>query len=124
MKKTLLIDDLDRTSEGATTRRLVIGERTWLVDLTDENFAKLEKANERFTKVARETTPARDNGADPYAGLDIAAVRSWATDNGLEVEPRGRIAIDVVNAYKRAMAEADDEAAGVTEPNQGELAVA
>jgi hypothetical protein len=36
--------------------------------------------------------------------VDLAAVRVWAAENGIKVAPRGRVAGDVIERYKAAIA--------------------
>lgn len=53
-----------------------------------------------------ERTPKEDKPAD---GLHNPAVRKWAAANGFDVPARGRIAADVKEAYKAAVAPEDRE---------------
>lgn len=43
-----------------------------------------------------------DTGQSASNGVDTAAVRAWATANGLSVSPRGRIRDEVLQAYRDA----------------------
>jgi hypothetical protein len=102
MKQVSILDDLDQSAD-AVTRTFSIGSRVYEIDLVDANFDKLEKAVTRFVKAARDITPvSRRPNHDPYDGIDQAVVREWATANGHEVNPKGRVPLDLVYAYRRA----------------------
>jgi amphi-Trp domain-containing protein len=45
---------------------------------------------------------AAETGQAAFNGVDTAAVRAWATANGLTVSPRGRIKDEVIEAYRAA----------------------
>lgn len=41
---------------------------------------------------------------DVFAGIDPAAVRAWATEQGIDVAAKGRIPVAVVDRYRAAQA--------------------
>lgn len=41
----------------------------------------------------------------PVGGVDLAAVRAWAGDNGYQVSSRGRVSKSVMGAYESALRE-------------------
>lgn len=111
-KKTVTIDDLDG-SEGATTREFSFLGVDYEVDLTDANFAKFQKAVEKYTEFGRKVNKARRNikpGATrthttvgtTTGRADLDAVRQWARQNGYEVSDRGRIKGEVQEAFNQA----------------------
>jgi hypothetical protein len=105
-KRTLVTisDDLDGT-EGATEVSFGYGGVSYVIDLSEKNQAKLEKALAPYLQAARRAPGAsrqvRGAGAAP-AGLDLAAVRLWAAANDIVVAERGRVAKTVIDAYQAA----------------------
>lgn len=75
------------------------------IDLNDGHANELREALERFTDAGRkvtggrgskQTTSARKTG---QSGIDAKAVRQWATENGIQVNARGRIQAELVERY-------------------------
>ena len=106
-----LVDDLDGTEivEGQGGR-VEFGFRgvSYAVDLHASNMAKLEKALAPFIKAAtrvggratrrpKEPTNGIGNGRVP--GVQLAAIRQWATKNGYQVSSRGRNPAEVMKAF-------------------------
>ena len=100
---TELIDDIDG-SEATQTVRFALDGQELEVDLNDSNAERLRGILGEFTAVGRKAArPARTVKAPgPQAGLDLKAIRSWAVEQGLPVNPRGRIAQDVLDQYEAA----------------------
>ncbi|TLM73135.1 Lsr2 family protein [Pseudarthrobacter sp. NamB4] len=94
-----LIDDLDG-SEATETVRFALDGIEYEIDLADQKARELRSELERFVEAARRES-ARDAPTVrrlPPA-VDTKAVRAWAAENGVEVNPRGRIREDVVQTY-------------------------
>ena len=105
------IDDLDGTDASGTFDFSLEG-RTYQIDLSDENAAKLRDALAPYigaarkaggrgrARTARQTVvaekPARANREE------TAAIREWARENGHTVSDRGRIPKSVIEAYQSA----------------------
>lgn len=106
-KRTIvtITDDLDG-SEDAETVTFGYDGRTYEIDLSDENRAKLEQALQPFIDAARPVSgSSRAGNPTPQrrgVPLNLAAVRAWAADNGHEVNQRGRIPAAVIEAYEAA----------------------
>lgn len=106
---TQLIDDLDGTvlDEGNTIHFSLEG-RAYEIDLSDDNAAALRDALEPFISAGRAVgsagagarRPVRARGAG--STRDLAAVRAWAEQNGHQVNSRGRIPANVLEAYDAA----------------------
>lgn len=101
----LLIDDIDG-SEADETVTFALDGKTYEIDLTEKNAAKLRKALEGYRVAARrvgKATPAR-KGAAPAAasGTPSAEIREWALKEGIPVTSRGRIPADIREAYEKA----------------------
>ncbi|MCD1270059.1 Lsr2 family protein [Microbacterium sp. MEC084] len=105
-----LIDDIDGTplesGEGETLLFSLEG-KTYEIDLSPTNAAKLRDDLAPYVKAARRTgtstpsTPARRRGA---RSSDLDAIRTWARNAGHKVSDRGRIASHIVAAYEEANA--------------------
>jgi|SRR5579875_1024449 len=113
MAKTLVTtDDLDGSAEAETIRFSYNGT-SYTIDLAKKNKAAFEKALKPYIDVAQKSAgrrPAassasrRSRGGRRRSGasVDLAAVRTWARESGIEVSERGRIAQSVIDAYTEA----------------------
>jgi hypothetical protein len=106
-----LIDDLDG-SDASGTFDFSLEGRTYQIDLSDENAAKLRDVLAPYIGAARKAggrargrtarqavvaeKPARSNREE------TAALREWARENGHTVSDRGRIPKSVIEAYQSA----------------------
>lgn len=132
-KTTLIIDDIDGTPHAQEVQFSYAGT-AYTIDLADKNRAALEKALKPYIDSAsqvgngrphrsaatakkgsaktssrpskpsasKKPTRGRKSAAD---GVELAAVRAWAGENGYEVSPRGRVSKAVINAYESARSE-------------------
>jgi hypothetical protein len=109
------VDDIDG-SDASGTISFALDGRSYEIDLSDDNAAKLRDSLASFVAAARraggstgtrrgrsqrstsdtDEAPARSNREE------TAAVRAWARENGHEVSERGRIPKAVVQAYQSA----------------------
>ncbi len=101
----VLVDDL--SGEAAdTTVTFALDTTSYEIDLSSDNAGQLREALARYVKAARKVSSSAGRSAlaakPAYSGYDPAAVRAWATGNGIEVSPRGRIRADVVERYRAA----------------------
>ena len=108
------IDDLDG-SEAAGTVSFALDGRSYEIDLSDDNAARLRDSLASYVAAARRSgTSGRRGRTSPRAAADstasssrpsrevTAAIRTWARENGHEVSERGRIPNSVVQAYEAA----------------------
>ena len=107
---TVLTDDVDG-GEATETVGFALDGSAYEIDLNDKNASALRDALASFVAAARRangggpgrrrSTPA---AAQPRAAgaYDAKEVRAWAAANGVEVNARGRISVDVVERYKAA----------------------
>ena len=106
MAKTVSVvvtDDLDGTPDAETVAFSVEGQ-SYEIDLSAANLARLEGSLRPFMDAGRRTAqsrPARAARANG-AGIDRAAVRAWAAEQGLQVSERGRISAEVMSKYEAA----------------------
>lgn len=107
-KKTvvLLEDDIDG-SEASQTVSFALDGIQYEIDLNDGHANELREALDRFTNAGCKVTVGRGRkGASAHistqGGPDAKAVRKWASENGIQVNARGRIQADVVEQYEAA----------------------
>jgi hypothetical protein len=116
MAKTLITtDDLDGSAEAETIRFSYNGT-SYTIDLGKKNRAAFEKAMKPYIEVAQKasgrrpaaaasgTRRSRSGRRRSSSSVDLAAVRAWARESGIEVSERGRIAQSVIDAYQEANA--------------------
>jgi len=112
-----LVDDLTgQTAENISTVEFALDGRSYELDLTDENSAKLHDALGPYVNAARKIGGRRRSGTRPgravktssraanYNRETLKAIREWAKKNGHNVSDRGRLPADVVNAWQTAQA--------------------
>ena len=115
-----LVDDLDETEiDDGDAERVEFEFRgvTYQLDLKKANAAKLEKALAPFIKAAKKASAAADGptprrrtksqpkrrpGRSAKARSDSASIRAWANNNGHAVSARGRIPVNVIDAFNGA----------------------
>jgi len=107
--QVLLIDDIDGSSAEETVIFGLDGT-AYEIDLSAANAGLLRKSLADYVAHGRRSSLGRGvarrrSAAKPVpaaSSLDPAAVRSWARDNGYAVNDRGRVAADIVEAYRAA----------------------
>lgn len=101
------VDDLDG-SEAEGTVSFALEGKTYEIDLSESNRERLVKSLEEFIAGARKaggvaTRTRRSSGSRPVGGnATNAAIRKWATEQGMTVSERGRISKTVLDAYLEA----------------------
>lgn len=104
-QKISLVDDIDGTpitaGNGGNIQFSVNGS-TYSIDLSGENIARLNDALAPFVSNARKVTAAgtKARRVQGPRNSDVAAIREWARENGVEVSERGRISASVREAYE------------------------
>jgi len=99
-----LIDDFDGT-EAAETVKFAIDGKAYEIDLSKSNANELRRTLRPYVdraRGARRTNVSRRGPARRSEGYDRAEVRAWAKSNRIKVSPRGRIANDVVEKWRKA----------------------
>lgn len=97
---TIITDDIDGT-EGAETTTFALHGVTYEIDLNEKNVAKLEKALSPFLDAARKPSKKRGRTAKSD-GPSAKDIREWAASQKIEVPARGRIPLEVRDAYTAA----------------------
>jgi hypothetical protein len=109
------VDDLDGT-DAAGTVSFGLDGKTYEIDLSDDNAAKLRDSLAVFVGAARKSggsTATGRRGAQKITATSAprpqssdrdqtAAIRAWARQNGHQVSDRGRISKAVVDAFQAA----------------------
>ena len=109
------VDDLDG-SDAAGTVSFGLDGKTYEIDLSDDNAAKLRDSLASFVAVARKNGAPAATGSRPGPKMtatsgrrpqpldreQTAAIRAWARQNGHQVSDRGRISKAVVDAFQAA----------------------
>ncbi|MFB8276970.1 histone-like nucleoid-structuring protein Lsr2 [Nocardia colli] len=101
-----LVDDFDGKSSAEETVVFGLDGVSYEIDLSVLNASTLRGIFEQWTPNARKVGRAprgTSSKARPAATREnTAAIREWATKNGHKVSTRGRIAAEIVEAYKKA----------------------
>jgi hypothetical protein len=107
------VDDLDG-SEASSTVSFALDGRSYEIDLSEGNAAKLRDSLAAFVAAARRSggsgrrgrtpraTPEKDEQPTRSSREHTGAIRTWARENGHDVSERGRIPKAVVEAYQAA----------------------
>jgi Lsr2 len=100
----LLVDDL--TDQPAdTTVAFGLDNKDYEIDLTEANADELRETLRKYVDAARKTgssTKGRVSARHTVTDVDPKAVRAWASSNGYQVSPRGRIPAEIIQAFKDA----------------------
>lgn len=103
--QVVLVDDLDGGPADQTVTFSLDGT-DYEIDLSAQNAARLRDDLAVWVGHARRTTAGRRARTAPSPGagdgVDVAAVRAWARENGHTVNERGRVPAAVVEAYRAA----------------------
>jgi hypothetical protein len=98
-----LVDDLDGSQADEQVEFAVDG-RTYEIDLSAANSARLREALAPFISAARRAGGRRRSGS-PSTGRPSTdreqnqAIREWAQSQGMKISERGRIPSNVLEAY-------------------------
>ncbi|MFB8276979.1 histone-like nucleoid-structuring protein Lsr2 [Nocardia colli] len=103
-----LVDDFDAESVADETVAFTIDGVAYEMDLSASNAAQLRNVFAQWTAHARtigRVQQGKSSKAKPARGKDqTAAIREWARQNGHKISRRGRISLNVVQAYEKASA--------------------
>jgi Lsr2 len=95
-------DDIDGSRAEGTISFSFDGTN-YEIDLSKANSRAFEKAMTPYIGHARKVRATRGRSGRGRGGKhDLSAVRAWASDNGYQVAPRGRVASEVLEAYDAA----------------------
>ena len=103
---TRLVDDLDG-SEAAETIKFALDGRSYEIDLSAKNAAKLRAALDVYVEYGTRSgrasaTAGRGGRTSAGAGRnENQAIRIWAEEQGYDVATRGRISQEIVDLYRQ-----------------------
>jgi Lsr2 len=102
----ILVDDLDG-SEATEQVEFAVDGRSYEIDLSAENSAKLRELLEPYISAARGRSRRRTTSMPAAVPRPVAdrehnqAIRKWAAGQGMKISERGRIPSNVLEAYRR-----------------------
>ncbi|WP_040816333.1 histone-like nucleoid-structuring protein Lsr2 [Nocardia concava] len=104
-----LVDDYDGESTAEETVLFAIDGVNYEIDLSGLNAAALRGLFEQWTPHARKVGRAAKTKAAPGKARAVdreqsMAIREWARANGFDVSTRGRVPVEVMEAYDKANA--------------------
>lgn len=97
---THLVDDVDRQTPASRTVHFSYGTEHFVIDLCEENAAKMDADFERWIALSRTTRPPKVSKSNRKPALNPSRVRAWARRNGFAVSDKGRIPTSVLDAYR------------------------
>ncbi|WP_022873818.1 histone-like nucleoid-structuring protein Lsr2 [Nesterenkonia alba] len=101
-KQTLLIDDMDGSTENVETIQFAVGNQAYSIDLNEKNRDKLDKALAPFVEKA---TPVSARGANVRRqAVPAKQIREWAKAQPEEISSliksdRGAVPKKAIEAY-------------------------
>lgn len=103
-----LIDDMDGSQADESITFAVDGQG-YEIDLSSEHaqefreaLAKWVAAGRRVRSTSGSSKPARRSGGSARSGPSSDELRTWARANGFTVADRGRLSVEVQQAYAAA----------------------
>jgi hypothetical protein len=98
---TVLLDDLDGTPADETLSFALDGV-SYQIDLNSIHAAELRAAVHPYIKAGIKTGGRASRSTKGTVHTDRAAVRIWGNQNGWTLGKRGRLPVEVLDAYQRA----------------------
>jgi len=101
-----LLDDLDGKAADETVQFVLDGVN-YEIDLSETNAKKLRSKLQPWVTAGRRTAGSRRrrgvrSASASIGRTDSAAIREWARTSGHEIARRGRIPVEVIDAYRAA----------------------
>ena len=104
--QVMLLCDLDDGNVDAEeTLQFSLGSTAYEVDVCAKHAQQIRDDLQPFIAQARKTSAAsagRRRARTAGSRQETASIRSWAKDQGIQVNERGRIAASVVKEYEAA----------------------
>jgi hypothetical protein len=102
--KVTIVDDLTGTeiAEGIEPekRNLTWKGKHYELDLTPDSAKKVDAALEKILANVPASSGKAAKGTKRTSTGDAAKIRAWAKEQGIQINDRGRINSEVVEAYK------------------------
>lgn len=89
---------------GASTLTYAVGSTKYAIDLTEAEQKEFHEVLAPYISVSRVkggATPGQPSSRKA-ASEEVAAIRAWASEEGYDLNPTGRIPNDVREAYNEA----------------------
>ena len=105
-----MVDDIDGTEEGVDTVRFGLDGQDYEIDLNAGRQEKLREFLAPYVEHARSAARASRQAATvrrrgrPVGQPDPIAVRTWAKGQGIKVNDRGRVPVEITEQFKAAHA--------------------
>ena len=104
--QVILVDDVDG-GEAAETVSFALDGVSYEIGLSEKNAKKLRGAVQPWLTAGRRTGGSRRrrgvrSASASIGRTDSAAIREWARKSGHEIAKRGRIPVEVIDAYRAA----------------------
>lgn len=104
-KKTIVTfeDDFDGSTANETVT-FSIDDSSYEIDLSSINADKMREMLAPYVAVARKAArgPRKARGGSAAGGPSARDVRAWAAEQKMDVNPFGRVAQSVIDAYNAA----------------------
>ncbi len=97
--RVLFIDDVDG-GEAEETVGFALDGVSYEIDVSAENAEALRESIAPWIGHARRVGGRSKAKPTAAPNVDLGDVRAWARENGFTVSDRGRLANNVINAYK------------------------
>ena len=100
--QVIMVDDLDGEEMGGSGKTITFahGGNAYEIDLTETNAKKLHDALAPYIAAARRVGGRRSAAITDKP--DLPAMRAWAKEQGIKVSERGRVSLEVQEAYRAA----------------------
>ena len=100
--KTVLVDDMDGGTADVTIA-LVLNGTGYSIDLSTRNAEAFYAAIQPWIAVATQNQAVKNATVQHHlAGVQQrAAIREWATRQGMDINPRGRIPQEITDEYNK-----------------------
>jgi hypothetical protein len=95
-RRVVVVDDLDGVV-GAQTVTFSIDETTYTIDLAEHNLARLRDLLAPFIAASRRASARRGKRPDRVLNREV---RTWAAEEGIELNPLGRIPNSVLERFQ------------------------
>jgi hypothetical protein len=90
---------------AAETVEFSVNGKSYTIDLSRQSAADFHQGLEKYIAVATKVgapVKARRPGSVRAEKEQLAAIRSWAQQNGYKIAARGRISAEILDAYHKA----------------------
>lgn len=92
--EVILVDDLDGTPAKETVQFSIDGNH-FEIDLSEENAREFRAQIRKYSRKGRPMKPMSPKN-------EASEIRQWAIENGYEINERGRLRRDVIEAYRES----------------------